>query len=238
METTERNVVLGLDNIRLDLPVAGVGSRVLAAAIDSVLVVLLVAGWALIALLALPETLGDWRIAIFVLGYFVLDQGYYAVSEITTRGRTVGKRAVGLRVVARDGGTASPASLLLRNLLRQVDILVGVFLMALDPLSRRLGDRLGGTLVVHEETGGSEVTLGRIPPGWTAREVALAEAFFARTEELDLDQTLFIARLFNRWLVRDAPDLLTGTEPGRDPLGALGQALLPHRENAASGAAS
>lgn len=240
MEATERNVVLGLDNIRLDLPVAGVGSRVLAAAVDTFFVVLIAGLWAMVVFLALPEGLGDWRWALFVLGYFVIDQGYFALSEIATRGRTLGKRAVGLRVVARDGGTAAVPAYLLRNLLREVDVLVGVFLMALDPLSRRLGDRLGGTLVVHEETGRADVTLGRIPPGWTAREVALAESFFARTDELDLDQALFLARRFNGWLTRDAPELLDGgPDPERDPLEALAHALAPRREGdlaAATGA--
>ncbi len=227
MEAPERNVVLGLDNIRLGLPIAGVGSRVLAAFVDTLIVLVGVGLWGLALAFLLPEELGDWRIALFVVGYFVIDQGYFATSEVTTRGRTLGKHAVGLRVVARDGGTAATTAYLLRNLVREIDVLVGVFLMALDPMSRRLGDRLAGTLVVHEETGRRDVTLGRIPPGWTAREVALAESFFARTDELDLDQALFLARCFNRWLARDAPELLTGVDAEREPIVALRTALLP-----------
>ena len=88
--------VLGLDNIRLELPVAGVGSRILAAGVDSLVVALAMAAWAAIAFLVLPSALGDWRWAILVLGFFALDQGYFVVSEIATRGRTLGKTAVGL----------------------------------------------------------------------------------------------------------------------------------------------
>lgn len=227
MEAPERNIVLGLDNIRLDLPIAGVGSRVLAAFVDTLIVLVGVALWGVALLFLLPETLGDWRIALFVIGYFVIDQGYFATSEIATRGRTLGKSAVGLRVVARDGGTAGVSAYLLRNLVREIDVLIGVFLMALDPMSRRLGDRLGNTLVVHEDSGRRDVTLGRIPPGWSAREVALAESYFARTSELDPDQALFLARRFNGWLARDAPELLRGADPDLEPIVALREALLP-----------
>lgn len=230
--------VLGLDNIRLELPVAGVGSRLLAAAVDSLIVLLATVGWALIAFLALPAGLGDWRWVIFVLGFFLLDQGYFAVSEIVTRGRTLGKTAVGLRVVARDGGSADTAAFLLRNLLREVDVLVGVFFMALDPLARRLGDRLAGTLVIHEETGKAEVSLGRIPPGWGPREVALTEEFFARVPDLEPDQSRFLARRLLAWLERDAPELLEGQHPEADPVWSLERALLPRSETSPAGAAT
>lgn len=226
--------VLGLDNIRLELPVAGVGSRILAAAVDSVIVTVAAAAWAAITFLLLPATLGDWRWAIWILGFFVLDQGYFMVSEIASRGRTLGKAAVGLRVVARDGGSADTASLALRNLLREVDVLVGVFFMALDPLARRLGDRLAGTLVVHEQTGKAEVSLRRIPPGWGPREVSLAEGFFARLGELEPDQSRFLARRLVAWLEHDAPDLLPSSGAEADPVAALEQALLPRSETVAA----
>ena len=236
MEAPDRNVVLGLDNIRLDLPVAGVGSRVLAAFVDTLIVVVTYLCVLFAGLTLLPEGLGSWRIALAVIAWFVIDQGYFVLSEIVSKGRTLGKKAVGLRVVARDGGTAGFAAYVLRNLLREVDLFVGVFLMAFDPLSRRLGDRLGGTLVVHEETGKAEVTLGRIPSGWSARQVALAESFFARDRELDIDQALFLARHFNRWIARDAPELLDGPDPELQPLEALYHALAPRRSGATAGA--
>lgn len=238
-EPASGGAILGLDNIRLDLPIAGVGSRVLAAALDSVVVVLLVAVWGLVCALALPAALGAWRWAAFVGGFFLLDWGYFAASEIATRGRTLGKRAVGLRVVSREGGTPDATSLLLRNLLREVDVLVGVFLMAFDPLARRLGDRVGGTLVLHERRErASEATLARIPPGWGPREVALVESFFARCGELEPDQARFLARRLVAWVERDAPELLAGTDPEGDPVGALEAALLhspetPDREGRA-----
>jgi len=224
--------VLGLDNIRLELPVAGVGSRILAAAVDSLIIAVAAVAWAVVAFFVLPSSLGDWRWAILILGFFALDQGYFVISEAATRGRTLGKTAVGLRVVARDGGTADVPAFLLRNLLREVDVLIGVFFMALDPLARRLGDRLAGTLVIHEETGKAEISLGRIPPGWGAREVALAEAFFARVSELEPDQSRFLARRLLALLERDAPDLVERDRADADPLGVLASVLEPRTETA------
>lgn len=227
MERSDRSAILGLDNIRLDLPVAGVGSRVLAAALDSVVVVVLMAAWGLVCAFLLPAGLGGWRMGAFIVGVFLLDWGYFAAWEITTRGTTLGKKAVGLRVVARDGGTADATSLLLRNLLREMDVLVGVFFMAFDPLARRLGDRVAGTLVLHQRKApGETAALARVPPGWGPREVAVVESYFARRAELEVDQALFLARRFVGWVERDAPELLEGTDPGNDPAGALERALL------------
>ena len=67
------------------------------------------------------------------------------------------------------------------------------------------------------------------PPCSLSSEVALAESFFARDRELDVDQTLFLARHFNRWIARDEPELLDGPDPERQPVEALYQALAPRR---------
>ena len=88
-----------------------------------------------------------------------------------------------------------------------------------DPLARRLGDRLAGTLVVHEQRQ-REVLLGRVPPGWSAREVAIVESFLARAEELrDAAARDQMARLLLSRMERDAPEMVAGlddlpTRPG------------------------
>src|SRR4029079_14541688 len=79
-----------------------------------------------------------WGIGIWLLGRFALEYGYFAVQEVVFDGRTFGKRVFGLRVVARDGAAAGNAALLVRNIVRLIDLLVRVLLMALRPLSRRL----------------------------------------------------------------------------------------------------
>jgi uncharacterized RDD family membrane protein YckC len=218
--------ILGLDNIRLDLPVASVGSRSLAAFLDYLILMALVLLWVILSAFVLRFLSPSWVPVFLIVGIFLLDWGYFAGSEIATGGRTVGKMALQLRVVTAEGGSPGPAALLIRNLVRTLDLVFGVPLMAVDPLSRRLGDRLAGTLVVHDR--GREVApvLGRVPPGWGARELAAVESFLARARALE--DTAGAWQMADRILERirrDAPELLAGVDTRRDPVAALRQAL-------------
>jgi uncharacterized RDD family membrane protein YckC len=83
---------------------------------------------------------------------FVLWFLYYVAMEATT-GATLGKMAVGIRVVRADG--ASPIGWgpsIIRNVLRIVDglfvYLIGAVLVMTSPTKQRLGDRVAGTVVV------------------------------------------------------------------------------------------
>jgi uncharacterized RDD family membrane protein YckC len=81
-----------------------------------------------------------------------LGLGYYIVCEALV-GMTVGKRLVGIRVVAEDGEHAGLGPAVIRNLLRLVDglffYLVGAVFALTSPRGQRLGDRAAGTLVVR-----------------------------------------------------------------------------------------
>src|SRR5437762_10973107 len=165
--------VLGLDNIPLDLPVAGAGSRALSGFLDYLIVGILVIVWGVTcAVLAGVARLGWWALALFLIGFFLIEYGYFAGVEIARRGQTFGKWAIGLRVVTREGGEPGTSALLVRNAVRTVDLLVGVPLMATDALARRLGDRLAGTLVVHVHAPARATRARRTPRGWAAHEAA------------------------------------------------------------------
>lgn len=69
--------------------------------------------------------------------------------------RTLGKRIMGLKIVHENGGRASVFQALLRNLLRPIDYMPGLYLLGLamivmGPRPQRLGDRLARTLVVRD----------------------------------------------------------------------------------------
>jgi uncharacterized RDD family membrane protein YckC len=221
----DRESILALDNIRLNLPVAGVGSRCLAGLVDGFGVLVLLVIWVLLcAVLALWVSNG-WGLAAGVAGIFLIEWGYFAGMEIATGGRTLGKMAMRLRVVTAEGSAAGASALLVRNLVRDIDYLVGVPLMAIDPLARRLGDRLAGTLVVHDRRRIPATLLGRVPPGWGAREVSIAESFLARAAGLrDAGARDDMARRLLARVERDAPDLVAGVDR-RDPVLALRLAL-------------
>lgn len=226
MAAIRHESILGLDNIRLDLPVASVGSRTLAAFLDwlilTVLVFLLVMLSAIVGGLLSPV----WMPVLAGVGSFLLQWGYFAGFEIATAGRTPGKMALRLRVVTAEGGRPGAGALLVRNLVRFIDLVFGIPLMAIDPLARRLGDRLAGTLVVHDRGREAAPVLGRIPPGWGARELAVVEAFLTRAQ--GLESTAASWQLADRILDRiraDAPELLAGIDTRRDPVAALRRAL-------------
>jgi len=221
-----RESILGLDNIRLDLPVAGLGSRSLAAFLDYLGLGVVGFAWIVVSVVLGTQVARGWTPVFVVAGLFLLDWGYFAVQEILGGGRTLGKRLLKLRVVTAEGGTPGAGPLLIRNLVRSLDLFCGPLLMALDPLSRRLGDRLAGTLVVHEREREAAPLLGRVPPGWGARELAVVEAFLARARTLgDPAVAREMAERILLRIRRDAPELLAGLDPGADPVAAVRQAL-------------
>lgn len=220
----DRESILGLDNIRLDLPLAGVGSRTLAATIDYLILGVLVLLWVIAWTVSL-SLVGSWAFVLLFAGIFLLEYGYFAASEILSGGRTLGKRVLKIRVITAEGGTPSKGALLTRNLVRSLDLVFGIPLMAIDPQSRRLGDRLAGTLVAHERRAEAVPFIGRVPPGWGPRELAVVEAFVARSHGFDATfRTHEMAERILERLRREAPALLEGVDT-RDPVEAIRRAL-------------
>lgn len=222
-------MILGLDNVALSLPIAGVGSRVLAGVLDYALQFVLQVAWVITFAVTGSFTGGwTWAIAIYILGVFLIDWAYFAGSEILLHQQTLGKKAVRLRVVTREGGTPSVGSLLARNLTRAVDMLVGVPLIAFDPLGRRLGDRLAGTLVVHESARPS-LLLRRVPEGWTARDIAAVEALLDRAGEMEPDRLERMAGRLLATIRQQHPEFLAGVDAGGSGIEVLRRAFRAER---------
>ncbi len=164
------------ENVTLGAPVAGIGSRFLAALLDTVLILLLELACVFAALSLVPHTFGlsafgPALIAIVVVAV-VIPIAYYVVSEVTTGGRSPGKGICGLRVVRLDGVPVGAAESLVRNTLRLIDFLpvaygVGFLSMFLTRPARRLGDLAAGTLVIHDprraRTPARAAEMGRAP---------------------------------------------------------------------------
>lgn len=153
---TPENVIFGYE-------VVGIGSRFLAALLDTLIIVLIQIPVNLLAYYALFSggSAGSAAAAVLSLISFALLWGYYIFFEARWNGRTPGKRQIGLRVIRRDGTPITLSEVIVRNLVRLVDFLpvaygVGVVTMFVDGRARRLGDLAAGTLVVREQ---EEVTL-------------------------------------------------------------------------------
>jgi uncharacterized RDD family membrane protein YckC len=206
------------EQIALEFPLAGVGSRFLAVAIDSLIQVALGLAVALVWLALLATVLvsagrdaGIWTLAIAVLLGFCVLYGYFATFEILWQGQTPGKRMIGLRVIGADGRPITAYQALLRNLLRLVDQLpglygIGIVSVLLTARNQRLGDLAAGTVVIHEQQAISPVSpllvpvpevarggvvaprTGSLQAGrLTDREIALIERFLQRRSDLDVD---------------------------------------------------
>lgn len=149
MLDTYREVVTP-EGVALHLPAAGPVPRALAWALDFLIraAAMLVAGTVL-GLLGRGGA-GFYAVTLFLVYWF-----YPVLFEALWNGRTPGKRALGLRVIASNGAPVGWLAAFTRNLLRVVDMLplvyaAGLVTSLLDPWGRRLGDMVAGTLVVHE----------------------------------------------------------------------------------------
>ena len=146
---TYREVVTP-EGVALHLPAAGPVPRALAWAIDLAIrmMVMMVAGMVL-GMLG-TAGFGPYAVLMFVVFWF-----YPVLFEVLDHGRTPGKRALGLRVIAANGAPVGWLAAFTRNLLRTVDMLpfgyaTGLIASLADPWGRRLGDMVARTLVVHD----------------------------------------------------------------------------------------
>jgi uncharacterized RDD family membrane protein YckC len=89
--------------VPLDLEPAGIGSRFLALVLDWAIQGVLAGGLSLALLAAVPGEGAGLARALVVLLLFVVVFGYPVAGETLWRGRTVGKLALGLRVVTVEG---------------------------------------------------------------------------------------------------------------------------------------
>jgi len=146
--------------VALDLPPANVGSRLFGLALDWL--VLSVAGGLLsfgfFAAARGVHLATGWVIAAFVLLYGALIFGYPVACETLWRGRTLGKAAMGLRVVTVEGAPVRFRHAAIRASLGLVELgltggAVAVLSILVTRRHQRLGDLVAGTLVLRERSG-------------------------------------------------------------------------------------
>jgi uncharacterized RDD family membrane protein YckC len=166
------------EGVDLRLKVGGYGDRFVALLLDFLILMggliaftlaVIAVAWATKVTWA-GESLG----VIWILGAFLARNFYFVFFEIRPRAATPGKRAMGLRVIAADGGRLTADAVFARNAIREIEVFLpmtfffargqgvdaaliglgaiwsGVFVIF--PLfnrdRRRLGDLAAGTMVV------------------------------------------------------------------------------------------
>jgi uncharacterized RDD family membrane protein YckC len=182
--------------VTITVDVAGLGSRMIAWLIDSLIQLAVV----------LPIVLGVGagnlaegpELVVISLVIFLMVWGYYPIFEVLWQGRTPGKRAQRIRVIRTDGQPANGAAILVRNLIRILDVILLPFLAVISMLvtsrAQRLGDLAAGTMVVREPRFSEPETV-RLPnradlplvdaTGLSEREYDVIRSFLARRSSLD-----------------------------------------------------
>jgi uncharacterized RDD family membrane protein YckC len=238
------------DAVLLELRPAKLPSRALAFGID--LLVMVPAFLLLLTVAAGPLSTVDDALAaavalVLVLAVFI---GYPVTVETLTRGRSVGKIALGLRVVREDGGPIRFRQALTRGLAGfVVDFgvcslftgAIAVISSLASPRGRRVGDLLAGTVVLRERAPVRSVPAVPMPgplAGWAAGlelsglpdAVALsARQFLQRATDLD---PAVRRSLGERLAGQVASQVSPAPPPGTPPESYLAAVLAERRRRA------
>jgi len=167
------------EGVDLRVKIAPVAERAMALFLDlgiivGILIALLFISLSVLSAMQFDEN-AEVVAIVWLLGFFLLRNFYFTLFECGTRAATPGKRLMGLRVAARDGGVLSADAVVARNAMRELElylpisfllqrgesldawvILAGIvwcFIFVLFPLFNRdklrAGDLIAGTWVLR-----------------------------------------------------------------------------------------
>jgi uncharacterized RDD family membrane protein YckC len=232
MEYEDRVRISTPEGVDVELTLAGIGSRFIAAMLDFGIQFSILLATALV-LGATGDDRGGSSLAVFTIVFFLIFFGYDVLFEVRSRGRTPGKRWTGLRVVRTGGQPVTFVPSCVRNVMRLVDMLpapplyaVGMASIFATGKNQRLGDLAAGTLIVRERPGGLRRTEDAprfarpVADGWdvsavSARDIGTVRQFLDRRQSLAGGPREELARELEqrlRPLVAGAPDGLAAEE--------------------------
>jgi len=154
MVGTQEPVVTG-DAVILDVQIAQVPVRAIAALIDITVVFICYVIGVVLWAVTLSQFDSAFSAAVLIIFTVLAVVGYPVIFETATRGRSLGKLAMGLRVVSDDGGPERLRQALFRALSGVIEIwmLTGgpaVICSLISPKGKRIGDVFAGTVVITE----------------------------------------------------------------------------------------
>ena len=211
MDSLEKLTIETPEQIALEYPLAGIGSRFMAFFYDSLIQLVVYLIVLIVVLLIEPDldrywpSAMNWVAAIYIFIGFAMYWGYFATFEALWNGQTPGKRKAGIRVIKDTGRPITVFEAISRNFLRAVDGLPGLYGVAvvaifIDKRSRRLGDMVAGTVVVHDKKEESVEPFVMLSPERTNPATAATPAGSAAiatkltVQELDVIETFLNRR--------------------------------------------
>lgn len=114
------------EGVDLQLELGTAGARAGAFLLDAMMIVTILVVMAVgLGFLALASK-AEWTMILWLLGFFVLRNGWFSLFEMGGRGATPGKRLMGLRVVARDGARLTGGAVIARNAMREIEVFLPI----------------------------------------------------------------------------------------------------------------
>lgn len=223
------------EGVDLELRIASSGLRLAALAIDLAILLFSLIAFTLLMLWFGVAAGSDIFVAIWLLGFFALRSFWFIGFELGQRAATPGKRLVGIRVVARDGGRLTADAVVARNLVRELELFLPLtfmgFAAAEDAASwwtqmaglvwsltlslfllfnrdrMRMGDLIAGTWVVMAQRArlDSEIGAGTNPATDAPR---FTDAELAVYGVYELQQLESVLRLRDGRAMRDVADMI------------------------------
>ena len=203
MTFDDRIAISTPEGLDIELNLAGLGSRIAAAMVDTLILglVLLLAAFGVFGL-------ADWfsspllAIGIGWLVLMLIVIGYFVAFEVFNEGRTPGKTMFGIRVLGVDGEPVGFGPSMVRNLLRLVDLfpllpVLGPIAILVSDRNQRIGDLAARTLVIRlEQPHAGPEALAELDPraaswdvsGVQPADIDLARRFLARRADLTADK--------------------------------------------------
>jgi len=163
---SEHISITSAGGVEVKLDLVALGGRSYAFVMDWHIRILAALAWFLFGLVSLTGgftiedskafTAGSSLFYLVLLPALAIYFLYHPVLELAMHGRTPGKRMAGVRIVAKDGRSASSGAILLRNVFRLIDSLpmfyvLGIIVCLINKQHLRIGDMAAGTVLVYEE---------------------------------------------------------------------------------------
>ncbi len=136
------------EGVDLGVVIGDTGQRIGAFLLDMLVMLGILIAMTFLSAYAFTNTAagGEMVGIIWLLGFFVIRNFYFIAMELRPRAATLGKRWMGLRVVARDGGRLTADAVVARNLMREIEtflplsmLISGLFAGTVDALTGWLG---------------------------------------------------------------------------------------------------
>ena len=145
------------EGVDLRLRIGGGGERAAAFLLDAVFMITALVLFTVAAISSFgamnavqaggsKDSLDSVLAVIWLLGFFALRNGYFIVFELSARAATPGKRILGLRVAARDGGRLTAEAVFARNAMREIEFFLPLQILIVAQIG--LVNPVGGWLVL------------------------------------------------------------------------------------------